>query len=97
MDDRYVLSSHSCGRPWTRRDMLGKYRENCLCYEWMEFSPNQPDNCPRAQATYLHDVEWDCVTPMWECPDFLPIVSSSPEVQLGEGINLCCVNKGCCG
>ena len=56
---------------WVRSDLKGRHREFCECYQCALFHPNKDNNCQRAQRLYEFDVTWDCVTPMWECPDFV--------------------------
>jgi len=61
---------HGWGLVWVRSDLRGRHRDFCECYKCELFHPGQSDNCERAQASYEFCVKWDCVTPMWECPDF---------------------------
>jgi len=50
--------------------LKGRHKEFCLCYTCANFAPNMPLNCPIAQATYEHNVKYNIVTPMWECPGY---------------------------
>jgi hypothetical protein len=68
----YEQYDHGWGPVWVRKGAHGKHRERCLCYDCALFKPNQSGNCERAQASYEFCVKWDCVTQMWECPDFVP-------------------------
>ncbi len=49
----------------------GKHREHCLCFQGCSrFKPGTPDNCQIAQAVYHNCVEFNIVTPVWECPQY---------------------------
>ena len=50
--------------------LKGKHRDHCLCYSCAKFHPGCDDNCPTAQKLYQFDVEYDLVTPVWECPQY---------------------------
>jgi len=54
-----------------RADLRGRHREFCLCYQCGKFKPNEPGNCPIAQAVYKACVKLGITTPMWECPQFV--------------------------
>lgn len=69
-----------------RPDLKGKHRQYCLCYMCKKFKPGAEDNCPIAQAVYKNCVEFDIVTPMWECAKFEPMLdtdyhASSNQIQ----------------
>jgi hypothetical protein len=51
-------------------ELKGKHREYCLCFSQncKRLKIGQPDNCPIAQALYKNCVEFNVVTPVWECP-----------------------------
>ena len=51
--------------------LVGQHRGFCLCYICDNFHPNTLGNCPIAQATYEHNVKYNIVTPMWECPKYI--------------------------
>jgi hypothetical protein len=54
-----------------RSDLKGQHREHCLCFQGCTaFKPDQPDNCPIAAAVYKNCVDFNIVTPVWECPRF---------------------------
>jgi len=52
-------------------DLKGKHREHCLCFQGcVNFKPGSPDNCKIAAAVFKNCVEFNIVTPVWECPEF---------------------------
>jgi len=53
-----------------RKDLMDKHTEYCLCYICDRFKPGSKKNCKIAQATYNHDIKYNIVTPMWECPSY---------------------------
>ena len=69
--NKIVSYKHWGGKVFVRKDLLGKHREHCLCWECMKFLPNnRVDNCPIANLNYALDVLTHIVTPVWECPEF---------------------------
>lgn len=74
---KYIRYFHQWGASgsevFVRSDLKGKHREYCLCFACSFFKPDTTKNCQRAQRLYEYDVEWDMVTPVWECPDFVQI------------------------
>jgi hypothetical protein len=49
----------------------GKHRDNCLCFQaCCHFKPGTPSNCQIAQSVYRNCVEFNIVTPVWECPQY---------------------------
>ena len=55
-----------------RSDLKGKHREYCMCFDCTEFNPDTEYHCPIAKAVYNNCVEFDIVSPVWECPKFYP-------------------------
>lgn len=52
-------------------ELKGKHREHCLCFQGCaNFKPGSADNCEIAAAVYKNCVQFDIVTPVWECPRF---------------------------
>jgi hypothetical protein len=70
---KFVKFDHWEKKVWSREDLRGKHREHCLCYSCKNFHPNKWDrdnNCPIARAVYALCVEFNLVTPVYECPAF---------------------------
>lgn len=55
-----------------RSDLKGRHREFCLCYQCGRFDPGKEDNCYKAQGLYELNKDHGLVTPVFECPDFVP-------------------------
>lgn len=54
-----------------RKDLKGKHRSFCLCWNnCQHFKPGQIDNCQIAQDVYKNCVEYNIVTPVFECPKY---------------------------
>lgn len=51
-------------------ELKGKHRSHCLCFTCGSFNPGKPDNCPIAQRVYETCVEFNLVTPVYECPEY---------------------------
>lgn len=69
MFERYV---HHGEQPvWVRMDLRGRHRDHCLCFDCRRFHPGSDGNCPVAQTVYQNCLNYDLVTPVWECPRFL--------------------------
>lgn len=56
---------HGCFM-WVRKDLKGKNAEYSLC-----FSCAKLKDCATVQALCEFDADWDVVTPVWECPEFV--------------------------
>jgi len=76
-----VLGKHT-GEPGAEmQPAMGAHREVCLCQHCGNFEPNKPnppagkpdnpDNCPIAQALYELCVAHDTVTPVVRCAAFV--------------------------
>lgn len=52
--------------------LQGKHREHCLCYlNCKHFTPtNRETNCPIANAAFKVCVDFNVVSPIWECPKY---------------------------
>jgi len=62
---------HHGVRVAVRKDLRGKHREHCLCYQCEKFKLEDRDgNCPKANRLYALCVKEGMTTPVWECPDF---------------------------
>lgn len=49
----------------------GQHRQHCLCYTCGRFNPESvEDKCPIAAAIYANCVEFNVVTPVYECPKY---------------------------
>ncbi len=66
--EKYV---HHGAEVSVRADLKGKHREHCLCYSCGKFKPGEADNCEIANAVYANCVQFNIVTPMWECPKYV--------------------------
>jgi len=56
---------------WVQKDMKGRHREFCLCHKCEHFKPPiRIVNCEIANKLFAMCVEFDVVTPVWECPFF---------------------------
>lgn len=52
-------------------DLKGKHSNHCLCYmNCKNFKPDTKENCKIAQDVYINCVNYNIVTPVWECPDY---------------------------
>lgn len=53
-----------------KRELKGKHRNHCLCHSCALFHPEKPENCEIAQAVFSNCIQFNLVTPVWECPKF---------------------------
>ena len=72
----YINYLHWEGYPkvWVKKDLKGKHREHCLCFDCDLFHPNpegREENCPIANELYDFCVKHGMTTPVWECPNFI--------------------------
>jgi len=68
---------------WVEMSLKGKHRENCLCYSCKKFNTeNRDKNCKTANTLYALCVEFDVVTPVYECPNFEEIIYIEPKDEL---------------
>jgi len=68
MFERY--RHHGENPVWVRADLRGRHRDHCLCCDCKRFHPGESGNCPVAQAVYQNCLNYQLVTPIWECPRF---------------------------
>lgn len=67
---RYV---HHGVEVYVRKTLYGKHREYCLCHACEKLNTeDQAKNCAIASAVYASCLKHHIVTPVWECPEFLP-------------------------
>lgn len=68
---KYITYNHHGNLVTVREDLRGKHRDYCLCWSCKELLPeDRVGNCPIANAIYKNCVEFEVVTPVWECPNF---------------------------
>ena len=51
-------------------EVKGMHRKHCLCYSCDRFDETGENNCPMAAAVYANCVDYNLVTPVYECPAF---------------------------
>jgi len=53
-------------------DLKGLHREHCLCFQGCNFfkPEDHANNCEIANAVFKNCVDFNIVTPVWECPKF---------------------------
>lgn len=60
----------------------GRHRRHSLCYACNKFKPEyRSANCEIANAIYDNCVDFGVVTPVYECPSFVPKPSDAPPVE----------------
>lgn len=69
---KYEQYEHHDTKVWVKPELKGKHREHCLCFDCKYFHPGKDWNCKIAKAIYANCVEFNVVTPVWECPSFRP-------------------------
>lgn len=67
---RYENYNHHGCCVWVRTALKGKHRTQCLCWECKKLRPGREDNCPIAAKIYYNCVQFNVVTPVYECPAF---------------------------
>ena len=73
MKNKFVRYEHHGKKVMVRMDLKGKHRDYCLCHLCNKFNiDNRDNNCKKANLIYSLCVLLDLVTPIWECPDFVP-------------------------
>jgi hypothetical protein len=86
MSNEFVLYEHHGAKVMVRAADQGQHRDHCLCYACVNFHPDEDHNCPMAQAFYRLCVQFNMVTPVWECPAFVESrgrISSPPVIPEG--------------
>jgi len=53
--------------------LRGRHRSICLCYNCMFFKPASNENCSIAQMNFEMDVKYHLITPVIECPVYVPL------------------------
>jgi hypothetical protein len=81
----FIQYEHHNELVWVRSDLKGTHRDVCLCYQCTQFRPGSTGNCPIAQQLYHLDVQYNLVTPVFECPHFKehPNVDNDDETFMG--------------
>jgi len=68
---KYIRYEHHGCKVWVNKYLKGRHRKYCLCFSCGEFKPGDRDrNCPIANQLYQACVDYNIVTPVWECPNF---------------------------
>lgn len=79
-----ITYTHHGREVHVQEQLAGRHREHCLCYGCDRFAPADAQRqCPIADAVYKNCVKFNIVSPVWECPDFVPKV---------EGCSFCAGN-----
>lgn len=69
---RYIQYIHHGLIAWVRSDLKGTHRDNCMCYDCVNFNPGVPEeNCPIANLLYGVCLAEGIVAPVYECPEFV--------------------------
>ena len=79
----YEQYTHHGRRVWVRKDLRGKHRDHCLCWQCKKFTirdlliagetptdRERDDSCPIANMLYRIAFRENLVIPVYECPDF---------------------------
>lgn len=67
----YEKYNHHGKDVWVDSELKGKHREHCLCHSCEKLDvTNREKNCPIANAVFKNCVDFDLVTPVYECPEF---------------------------
>lgn len=72
---RVVKYDHHGNDVYVLKDKKGQHREHCLCWICGKFYPepeNMDKNCPIARMLFNLCVVLKMVTPVWECPLWIP-------------------------
>jgi len=52
------------------KELKGKHREHCLCFQCKLFKPDTPENCDLAEQNYRACKINGMTMPVYECPKF---------------------------
>ncbi len=52
-------------------EVKGKHRNHCLCFSCEKFEPINGVDCPIAKTVYATCIDYNLVTPVYECPSFV--------------------------
>lgn len=81
----YIRYKHYNNEPWVRQDLKGKHKAYCLCHSCVEFSASDSEaNCPIAQELFELCQNYGLVTPVWECPEFCPVVPNKIVLEVSN-------------
>lgn len=70
---KFVQYEHHGRNVWVEESLKGTHREYCLCWGCVKFDPDDRDlNCSIANLLFAVDVQCGLVTPVFECPEFVP-------------------------
>jgi len=67
--ESYTRYIHHNRAVTVKTELMGKHREHCLCFECTHFKSRR---CLRAWLLYNFCRLFGMVTPVWECPNFIP-------------------------
>jgi hypothetical protein len=67
-----VRYHHHNADVWVDEDLQGKHRDHCLCYGCDRFKPGTDNHCEIAGELYQLVVKHNLVTPVYECPKYVP-------------------------
>jgi hypothetical protein len=62
--------THHGAEVFVDSELKGQHRAHCLCYRCANFHPGKTENCAIAQKLYQICVDFDLVTPVYECPAY---------------------------
>lgn len=69
--DRIVKFKHHGKLVSSRKELVGKHREHCLCWICGKFNPENPEkNCKIANLLYRVDIICEITTPIFYCKEF---------------------------
>lgn len=74
----YEQYNHHGKDVWVNSALKGKHRNHCLCFSCDKFMPGKVENCHIAKRVYANCVEFDLVTPIYECPEFSAAHTQTP-------------------
>lgn len=69
VQNKFIVRKHHGRDVWVRRDLAGKHREHCLCYQCVRFTSET--ECPIAKDVFSICLKHGITTPVWECPEFV--------------------------
>lgn len=55
---------------WVNKELKGRHREHCLCFDCVHLEPGQKHNCKYAQELFEFCQKYGMVTPVFECKYF---------------------------
>lgn len=90
----FVKYSHHDTLVWVEARLKGTHRECCLCFKCAKFVPvdsgapeSAAKNCPIANEVFEVCGKYGLVTPVFECPEFVPtlVCGRGADEPLGFG------------